>query len=598
MAFGIPLHGSGHASIVHAASIALLMACAAPAAAQVILFVDDDAPPGGDGVAWESAMSDLQDALAAARLPSSDVTELWIAAGIYTPSVVDATLSFDIPSGLALYGGFAGGESSRDQRDPARNDTRLSGDIGRDDELTSGPWWYQSWVIHSSNSGKVVTITDADASTRLDGLIISNGHLGPAGTPSNSPLMSGSGITIEGGSPVIAACTIEHNLAAFSYGGGLLCVDTSATIVDCLIRENYGHLSNGGGAHVYGATSPTFDACEFRWNTIVSSAPDAAGAGISHRGTAPLSVRGCRFVGNIARSFWPVGTDVTYGGGVMSLYAPLEIESCIFDGNQAMYGGGVMTFAGATIANSLFVGNIAIVHPADPYPEIGGEGAAVHGLSYQPRTIDLRQCTVTGNSGKKHAVNALVQAELMIRNSIIWGNTATHPEVTGTWRAELGGSFDLAYSCARYIFEAPGDGEDPIDPRNLPGCTQADPTFVSALDRHLAPGSPCIDSGDNGEVSAELTQDLDEQLRFVDDPQTPDTGVGNGPIVDMGCYEVQSTSPCPSDLDDDGQTGFNDLLQLLGAWGACPSCEADLDGDGEAGFPDLLALLSAWGACE
>lgn len=55
-------------------------------------------------------------------------------------------------------------------------------------------------------------------------------------------------------------------------------------------------------------------------------------------------------------------------------------------------------------------------------------------------------------------------------------------------------------------------------------------------------------------------------------------------------------SPCPADLDGDGNVGPTDLGALLGAWstGAGP---ADLDGDGVVGPADLGSLLGAWGAC-
>ena len=86
--------------------------------------------------------------------------------------------------------------------------------------------------------------------------------------------------------------------------------------------------------------------------------------------------------------------------------------------------------------------------------------------------------------------------------------------------------------------------------------------------------------------------------RFVDDPKTEDTGQGEPPLVDMGAYEFQS-GRCVADLDDDGQVGFDDLVRLLDAWGACAGdCRADLDGDGVVGFNDLTVLLAAWGPCE
>jgi hypothetical protein len=60
---------------------------------------------------------------------------------------------------------------------------------------------------------------------------------------------------------------------------------------------------------------------------------------------------------------------------------------------------------------------------------------------------------------------------------------------------------------------------------------------------------------------------------------------------------VRGSSPCPSDLDGDGEVGITDFLALLAAWGPCPGCDADLDGDGEVGVTDFLALLAAWGPC-
>jgi len=58
---------------------------------------------------------------------------------------------------------------------------------------------------------------------------------------------------------------------------------------------------------------------------------------------------------------------------------------------------------------------------------------------------------------------------------------------------------------------------------------------------------------------------------------------------------------CLGDLDGSGDVGFNDLLSVLAAFGACPGggepCPADLDGDGDADFGDLLILLAAWGPC-
>jgi hypothetical protein len=54
---------------------------------------------------------------------------------------------------------------------------------------------------------------------------------------------------------------------------------------------------------------------------------------------------------------------------------------------------------------------------------------------------------------------------------------------------------------------------------------------------------------------------------------------------------------CTGDLNGDGAVDVFDLLDLLGAWGACAGCAADINGDGAVDVFDLLELLGAWGAC-
>jgi hypothetical protein len=73
------------------------------------------------------------------------------------------TATFQMKSGVALYGGFSGTETARNQRDWAANVTILSGDIGAEGD-------------NSDNSYHVVTANNTDASAVLDGFTISGGN--------------------------------------------------------------------------------------------------------------------------------------------------------------------------------------------------------------------------------------------------------------------------------------------------------------------------------------------------------------------------------------------------------------------------------------
>src|SRR5690606_15340852 len=90
-----------------------------------ILYVDADAPAGGDGRSWASAFKYLRDALDAAAPPA----EIRVAAGEYKPDRTAALpngdgnriATFQLKSGLAVYGGFppGGGDGSFYARNPA-----------------------------------------------------------------------------------------------------------------------------------------------------------------------------------------------------------------------------------------------------------------------------------------------------------------------------------------------------------------------------------------------------------------------------------------------------------------------------------------------
>ena len=126
-----------------AAIFVVLASC--PAWAGEIIYVDDDAALGGDGLSWETAYCFLQDGLADAEDANKPV-EIRVAHGIYKPDLGsgqikgDRFASFDLISRVTLKGGYAGsdgfgsdGRLDSSARDFEKFETILSGDLGGND---------------------------------------------------------------------------------------------------------------------------------------------------------------------------------------------------------------------------------------------------------------------------------------------------------------------------------------------------------------------------------------------------------------------------------------------------------------------------------
>ena len=133
-----------------------------------ILFVDDDAPKGGDGTSWNTAYQDLSLALDQ-TIDDPSIEQIWVAAGTYKPDQADnRTATFRIISFVKVYGGFVGNEDNLEDRDPVKNVTILTGDLNGDD----GP----DFENYDDNSYHIVTTTNANINSVLDGFTITAGN--------------------------------------------------------------------------------------------------------------------------------------------------------------------------------------------------------------------------------------------------------------------------------------------------------------------------------------------------------------------------------------------------------------------------------------
>lgn len=199
-----------------------------------------------NGYSWDLAYADLQSALS-----NPGCREIWVARGTYTPSTVgDVAARFDIGHGVAVYGGFAGTETQRDQRDARANPTLLSGDLGGG--VNS---YHVVWMDGTTSAGKI------DANTVLDGFTITGGDAHGNGRDD-----SGGGLTCAGDgaghgcSPTLRNLRFTNNHARF--GGAMLLEgsnggDSSPSITNVTFDGNAA-TSDGGAVYNSGYAGSSY----------------------------------------------------------------------------------------------------------------------------------------------------------------------------------------------------------------------------------------------------------------------------------------------------------------------------------------------------
>ncbi len=177
-----------------------------------ILYVDREAPgPVHDGKTWAQAFTGLQTALATAGVG----TEIWVAQGVYYPgSPINRTATFQLVKGVALYGGFAGAETTREQRDWSAHQTMLSGDIDHND-VTAGGVVTDTARISGSNAYHVVSSAGVTTTAVLDGFTITGGNA----NGSDLEHRWGGGMYNDGSSPTLSNVTFSGNSASYNGGG-------------------------------------------------------------------------------------------------------------------------------------------------------------------------------------------------------------------------------------------------------------------------------------------------------------------------------------------------------------------------------------------
>jgi hypothetical protein len=431
------------------------------------------------------------------------------------------------------------------------------------------------------------------------------------------------GFIFENSEPVTAVLqgfTINngyHNWA----GGGIACFyESSPTIIDCVFRNNW---AESGGA-IFGGDLRHISDCVF----INNGSADGGGA-IFYSGTTNVRIERCLFEGNIS--------GYGSGGGIFAL-SDISVIECQFKNNLAPLGGGASLSLETASHDSLIVnstfssglaeyggacaiapdsqgqrGTLTMVNCVLNGNEVSSYGGGIYAFG---SGLDMINCTVYANEARMYAGGIFAGSDVSIQNSIVWDNLDTNgrngelvqvydPGCCGLidinnssisgWTGYYGGTGNTPGSSIGFI--------DPYGEDNTP--------YTGDEDLRLAADSiHCIDAGNNaavppdvldidndGDTSEPIPLDRDSDLRFLDDPNTPDTGSGTPPIIDMGAFEFT----LGGDIDKDFDIDIDDLNLFVDCMAGPeiplpPGCDAisygrsDVDNDDDVDLADYRRI--------
>lgn len=359
-----------------------------------VLYAAPAVQGSGDCSSWANACL-LQTALSNAA--SSD--EIWVKAGMHYPGAAgNLSATFALKDDVALYGGFAGTETQRTQRDWAAHPTILSGDIDQNDETTNGVITYFG-RLHGENAYHVVTANGITTTARLDGFIITAGRAwrtvtveepngGGMYSINSSPTLAnlsfsgnyavddGGGLYSNGGSPSLTGVTFAHN-EANRAGGGMW---SHGNPVLSHVAFNTQWAYSGGG--LYSVGTPTLVHVTFVGNTIF----DGSCGGMYSEGAATLT--DVRFQWNAAEG--ASGGIPSNGGGFCNFSGYDEgptLTRVVFDGNGADGdGGGMYNWGESQLTDVAFEANTT-----------GGDGGGMYDAG-DSHPVTLTNVTFAHNS--------------------------------------------------------------------------------------------------------------------------------------------------------------------------------------------------------
>lgn len=329
-----------------------------------------------NGQGWAKGIN-LQSALSTAAAGD----EIWVAAGTYSPGPARLD-TFTLKSNVPVYGGFAGTESARADRNFASNISILNGDVANNDN----PVVSASDPNRSENTEHIVTGNVANIT--LDGFTLQGGN-------ANGANPGGGALFNDNVSSIYNNLIFKANTGV--NGGAVLLNSGTPTISNSSFINN---ASSGAGAGIFnmGFANPTFNNLTFMNNA------SGNGGGI-YNNSGTITLNNGIFISNTATG--PLG-----GGGMYNApSSTANVTKAAFIDNSGTNGGGVYNYTSSPVyTNVVFTGNSTT----------GQGGGMFNNVSSNPKLVNVTMNGNTATGGGSALYNA--SGSPVFVNVLLWNN--------------------------------------------------------------------------------------------------------------------------------------------------------------------------------
>ena len=283
-------------------SLALLVASMTISAGVVYV-----APDGtGDGTSWDSPLGNIQDAIKQAKLDETGQTDVWLKGGTY---MLESAIT--LGDSVNLYGGFAGTETTVDERAKNSND----------------PWDFANLtIIDAQNKDIPCAKANKNGGYKqpliVDGIVFQNGRALAANSDNGGGIRLNLNVTLQnsivrncysdnagGGVQMypggnMHGCLLENNRQETGgNGGGAVNLNTGSSgveahITNCVFRGNSTNV-RGGAINCQGGTDYYIDACTFYNNYSIDAKGELTNGGVIYdNGSQKSHITNCVLFNN------------------------------------------------------------------------------------------------------------------------------------------------------------------------------------------------------------------------------------------------------------------------------------------------------------